>query len=531
MKILLKNGTVYDGTGGAPFTGDVLFEADKILDVGKNLEAADATVLDMTGKNIAPGFIDAHSHNDWFAVKQEPIPYFEPFVRQGITGFITGNCGLSINGCPAENPNKDKVGAGLFHNRGLTGYYPDAKSLLDAIDKNSPANIAVGVGHCSVRTAVAGYENRPLTPAETQTMLAAIDQDLKDGACLASLGMMYEPGLYAPVEELREIAKLCEKHNKPLTVHARALSSVSMAYPNPLGRAHNLLALEELHEMAKGLMLKLHYSHVIFVGANSFDTETEVVELFEQMKKEGIDVMFDVYAETLGVSVITVIAPAWWLAMTAEQKKKKWNRFKFKLMATVSKKLLGFRFADMQIAYLGKGNEQFEGKTVADIAKELDMSELDAYIYLCDLSDNKGRINMGAYSTPEIISRLAKNPMALYMTDAWIEEEGVQNPAAYDCFPKFLQLAQSGKGDTLEGAVRKMSGAVADRFQLKDRGYLKPGCYADITVFDDEKIRAGKPDQFKAFGISDVFINGKHVLHEEELNEALFRNAGKAMRV
>lgn len=531
MKTLLKNGKIYDGSGKAAYLGDVLFDGEKIIEVASSISCEDATVIDLEGLSVAPGFIDAHSHNDWFAVKKNPIPYFEPFVRQGITTFVAGNCGLSISGCPETSPHKDKVGAGLFHNRDLTGYFGSIKEFFDEVDKNSPANIAAGVGHCSARTAIAGYENRDLTETEMKTMLDIIDKDLSDGACLASLGMMYEPGLYAKPKELREVAKLCEKHNKPLTVHARALSAVSMAYPNPLGRAHNLLALDELYDMAKGLKLKLHYSHVIFVGKNSFKTEKEVVEIFDRMKADGIDIMFDMYSETLGVSVITVIAPAWWLAMTQEQKKKGINKLKFKAMATISKKLLGFDFADMTIAYLGEGNEKFEGKNVAQIAKELGMSELDAYIYLCDISNNKGRINMGQYSTPEIISRLSKNPLALYMTDAWIEENGIQNPATYDCFPKFLHLSLNGKGDSVEQTVRKMSGAVADRFMLPSRGYLKSGCFADITVFDESELKVTLPDQFKPFGIKEVFINGKHVLSGNTLDETLFRTAGKAIRV
>lgn len=532
MRTLLKNGKIYDGTGAPAYVGDVLFENEKIIGVGKGLQADGAVVVDMTGKSIAPGFIDAHSHNDWFAVKKNPIPYFEPFVRQGIASFVTGNCGLSINGCDEKSPHKDKVGAGLFHNKDLIGYFGGVKEFFDAVDKNSPANIAAGIGHCSARAALAGYENRELTKDEMDKMLSVIDKELSDGACLASLGLMYEPGIYAPKSELREVAKLCEKHNKPMTVHARALSAVSMAYPpNPFGRAHNLIALDELREITKGLKMKFHYSHIIFVGKNSFKTESEVVEILEEMKAEGMDVMFDIYSELLGVSVITVIAPAWYLGMSKEEKNKFSNKLKFKLLASVSKLMLGFSFDGMMIAYLGEGNEKFEGKSVAEAAKELGMSELDTYMYLCDLSENKGRVNMGPYSTPEIVSKLSKHPLGLYMTDAWIEENGIQNPATYDCFPKFLHLSLNGKGDTMESSVRKMTGATADRFMLPNRGYLKEGYFADITVFDEAELKNTAPDQYKAFGIKDVFINGKHVLHEDVLDEEKFRYAGKAIRV
>jgi len=117
------------------------------------------------------------------------------------------------------------------------------------------------------------------------------------------------------------------------------------------------------------------------------------------------------------------------------------------------------------------------------------------------------------------------------MTDAWVEAKGVQNPAIYDCFPKFLQDSLNGHGDTIEMTVRKMTGKAADRFMLKDRGYLKEGCYADITVFDEEELKTSECDKTKSFGIRKVFINGKKVLDEDKLDEGLLKTSGRAMRV
>ncbi|HQQ41274.1 MAG TPA: D-aminoacylase, partial [Clostridia bacterium] len=123
MKVLLKNCRVYDGTGTDAFNGDILIQDDRILDVWSQIKAEDAEVIDLGGKSVSPGFIDAHSHNDWFAAKREANRYFEPFVRQGITSFITGNCGLSMTGFAPDSLNKDKIGAGLFHMTDLTGEY------------------------------------------------------------------------------------------------------------------------------------------------------------------------------------------------------------------------------------------------------------------------------------------------------------------------------------------------------------------------------------------------------------------------
>jgi N-acyl-D-amino-acid deacylase len=147
------------------------------------------------------------------------------------------------------------------------------------------------------------------------------------------------------------------------------------------------------------------------------------------------------------------------------------------------------------------------------------------------MSDFKGRVNMGPYSTPEIVSELSKDDRCLYMTDAWVEDHGIQNPAIYDCFPKFLKFSLCGSGDTMPNTVRKMSGAVADRFSLKDRGLIKPGFYADLTVFDETRLRNSQPDQEQSFGIEMVYINGIKVLDGDVLDKEAIKRSGRAIRV
>ena len=167
---------------------------------------------------------------------------------------------------------------------------------------------------------------------------------------------------------------------------------------------------------------------------------------------------------------------------------------------------------------------------MAQIAKEMGKSCLDAYLDLCEMSDFKGRINMGPYSTPEIVSELSKDDRCLYMTDAWVEDHGVQNPAIYACFPKFLKYSLCGTGDTMPNTIRKMTSAVAERFSIRERGMIKRGYYADITVFDENKLRDGNPDQEQSFGIEKVYINGIKVLDGDILDTEAIRHSGRAMR-
>ena len=526
---LFRDALIYDGTGAEPFKGDILVETDRIIRVDAQIQPETGwEIIDLNGLSVSPGFIDAHSHNDWFAIKNNPREYFEPFIRQGITSFITGNCGLSSIGFESDSQHIDKVGGGLFSYTDTTGKYPTVSEFFSAIDRNTPCNIAVLAGHCTARTSVAGYENRPLSESERKEMLEIMENALKEGACGLSLGLMYEPGIYAGIEELKDVARLCEKYDRPMTVHPRACSAVSMTYPL-LGRPHLLRALDELVEIATGTRMKLHYSHAIFVGRRSFRCKDELMAILHGLRDKGIDIGFDIYSELLGVSVITVVLPAWYQALSPSEKRHWFNKLKLSILIRATIILLGFGWDDIQIAYMGPGYEKYEGKSVAQIAKEMGKSCLDAYLDLCEMSDFKGRVNMGPYSTPEIVSELSKDDRCLYMTDAWVEDHGIQNPAIYDCFPKFLKFSLCGTGDTMPDTIRKMTGAVAERFSIKDRGQIKPGFYADLTVFDETKLRNGQPDQGKSFGIEKVYINGIKVLDGEHLDSEAIKTSGRAM--
>ena len=394
-----------------------------------------------------------------------------------------------------------------------------------------PCNLLELAGHCSARAAAGGNENRRLTDTEEKAMLDILEKALQQGAAGLSLGLMYEPGLYADVEELKKVAALCLKYNKPLTVHPRAESKVSMAYPQLFGRSHLLRAFDELVEIAKGTPLKLQYSHAIFVGRSSFQDKNELLRLMEELRAGGTDVMFDIYNECLGVSVITVILPSWYQGMSPAERNKPLNRLKLAALVKASSTLLGFGFRDIVVAYIGPGYEHYEGKSVHQIAREEGLSDLQAYLKLCQLSDFRGRVNMGPYSTPEIIRDFERNEHCLYMTDAWVEPHGVQNPALYDCYPKFLRDALLGTGDTLPNTIRRMTGAIADRYGIPQRGYLREGYYADLTVFDEDALKAGVPDQEKPFGIEKVFINGRLVLDGDTLDREALKSAGRAIRI
>ncbi len=525
---LLRGGTLYDGTGGAPFQADLLMESGRIAALGKDLPVPpDARVLDCQGLIITPGIMDAHSHNEFFM--GDGAAFFEPFALQGVTTQVGGNCGFSPFGYEKGTPHQSLVGGGLFHVNGKG----DASSFEGFAQANpaAPLNLATLVGHGTLRIGLSGYENRPLTKEELSKLCAKADACMAQGAFGASLGLMYEPGRYAPFEELKALAQVVKDHGKVLTIHARACSAVSTSYGLPFGGPpHNLRALQEAIDLCQQTGVKLQFSHLIFVGRRSFGTVDRCMKMMDEVRGKGYSFLFDMYACTFGASVITVVLPTWYLPLSLEKKRSAAVRARLALEIGVTKKLLGFDFSDITIAYISPEHRAYEGKTVSQIAKEEGVSDLDAYLKLVDLSQGHGRVLMDRYYTQEIIERLAQHPGVLYMTDAWVEQSGVQNAAAYGTFPRFLQLARDKKIDPLPVAIRKMTGATADRFGLKERGYLKEGYAADVSCFDLDRLEGNvlRPEPPK--GVVHVFVNGVPVVEGGKATGRLNENPGVLLK-
>lgn len=534
MKTLLKNGIIVDGSGQTAFPGSIVLEDGKILSVlrGQAPDGLEGETVDCSGLTIAPGFIDAHSHNDWYAARSNPLPYFTPFVEQGITTQVTGNCGFSPFGYKLGTQFKHLLGSGLFEvgDAADEAFHTFSGWQAEA-NMRSPLNLVPLQGHGSIRIGLCGYENRPLTADEMKLHDEKLEESLSAGAFGLSYGLMYEPDRYATQQELYAAARQVKQHGKTLSVHARACSAASTSYSPPFGgRAHNLRALDEMLLLARETGVKLQYSHLIFVGEASWKTVEESLALIDRARADGVDVQYDLYAMTFGVSVITVVLPSWYLSLPESKKRSPAVRARLALEIGVTKRVLGFGFSDMQVAWLGEGYDALCGKRVPEIAKLWNVSELEAYLRLVDISNGKGRINMYRYYSEPIIFELMRHEPSLFMTDSWIEEKGVQNAAAYSSFPRFLQWAREKKsGLTLEQTVRKMTGAVADRFLIKERGYLREGYAADITVFDFARIAAQNDLPQEPEGIKYVFINGRQVLHNGTADPSRLAGAGAVL--
>ena len=511
MKILFKGGYVIDGSGAPGFKGDVLVDGERIAAVGANLDVQADKTVDCTGLTVAPGFIDAHSHNDFFYDYDDAEKYYEPFVRQGITTQVTGNCGFSPFGVAADSRFKDKVGGGLFRAKKPGSF----REFVSAAEGRLFVNVVPLVGHGTTRISISGYDPTPLTKEQIAQEMRLVDEAMENGAFGGSFGFMYEPGIYAKHDELVEFAKRIAKYDGILTVHPRACSKVALGYPL-LSKPHIELALDEVVGIMKESGVRTEYSHLIFVGETSWKSLDPMLEKFHRLNREGCSIAYDNYSFTYGASVITVVLPPWYMALPKEDRKKPFNMFKLKLMTNITKIALGIDFCDFTVAYISAdpAHKKYEGKTVSECAREEGLSDFDMYIKLVDLSNGQGRLYLGKYYNDEIINRLMTDDLSVFMTDAWVEAAGTQNGAAYQGFPYFLKRAKEGN-IPLESVIHKMTGKTADRFCIKERGTLKAGNYADVTVFDYDgiKVDPSVPD-FTPVGIKHVYVNGEAAVED-----------------
>lgn len=506
MKILYKGGLVYDGTGSAPQKGDILTENDRIIALGDLAEAEADRVIDCAGLCVAPGFIDAHSHNDFFYDYDDAESYFAPFLRQGITTQITGNCGFSPFGVDPASPHASLTGAGLFKAKrpgSFRAFCENAKGKLFV-------NMVPLIGHGTARIAVSGLDPKPMDEAGIAKMRQAVAEAMENGAFGGSFGFMYEPGMYSKTDELVAFAQEIAKYDGIVTVHPRANSAVALGY-SLLKRNHIEIALDEVIDIMERSKCRMEYSHLIFVGTSSWKCIDPMLKKFYDYRAKGYEIAYDNYSMTYGASVITVICPPWYMALTDKQKRSAFNRLKLRTVINVTRKLLGLDYKDITIAYINDDPKYnaYEGRNVAEIAKAEGKDCLDLYLELIDASKGAGSVYLDKYYNDQLIRRLMEDELSIFMTDAWLEPKGVQNGAAFQGFPNFLLKAQQ-YGIPMEKVIHKMTGKTAQRFGIRERGTLQVGNYADITVFDPEGLKVFPEEPGRsAEGIRYVAVNGQ----------------------
>jgi N-acyl-D-aspartate/D-glutamate deacylase len=520
----LAGGTVVDGSGGPARRADVALAGGRIAALGdlSGLEAA--RVLDCTGRVVAPGFIDIHSHADWLLPGAEHGALVEPFVRQGMTTVVTGNCGFSPAPVSELSREAARGASRLLHDGSLDPRWETMAAFLDALAGLGVAlNVCPLVGHGSVRSAVTGaLEPRVPRPDELRTMERLVDEALDAGCAGVSTGLGYAPGIFAGEEELVAFAALAARRGKLFTSHLRAYSWVSGVYSHdPRQEPHNLAALREILRVARAARVRLQVSHLIFVGRHTWPHHREALGLIDEARASGVDVAFDAFPYTAGNTTCAVIFPAALLPRLEEVLRDPAQLAGLARFAETAFAALGFGLADIQLMHCDVPEwNHLDGLRVPEAARALGMEPFEFYARLTVASRRNARVLNHTYSgdrgDEEALRAVLAHPLCTVETDTILTRDGHQNPASFGTFPRVLAGYVREGLFSLEEAVRRMTGAAAERLDLRDRGFVRRGQAADLVVFDPARLadRATfeRPD-LPPEGIDDVFVNGRPVLH------------------
>jgi len=530
---LLKNGLIVDGSGAEPFHGTLLMRNGKIDAISRAEISADANEIDCSGRVISPGWIDTHSHMDWFL--RNPDPAFHlPFPGQGITTFVGGMCGYGIAGYRQNSPYRKEITNNLFYG-GATGTIREKLSdYYDDLEQDGIyCNTVNFIGHGTTRASLRGFRPGELDPAETEEMLSLVDEAIDHGARGVSFGLTYEPGIFTSNREIETIAELLAKRGKMMTVHGRAYSALAPTYPLvPFGRPHNLRAIDDMVLIAKKTGVKMNYSHLIFAGTKTWKTVDRALELFERAREAGIDLMTEIFAQTGGPTQINSLFPDWFLAKGKPAYRNGAAIARLRVEIKLITRLLGFGFDNVVLTFGDHPDlNPFNGMTIRQMADQKRVDPFFALLEISEKSEGRARIFNTNYLNEAILEKLLPHPAVLFMTDAWYEPEGIQNPALYGTFPGILAMIRDRKLLPMEEAIRKMTGAAAERYAIPKRGLLKEGYHADVTVFDYEKLKDNTTIHnpiASPSGIEHVFVNGGHLNDRGTLDRSM--KAGMVIR-
>jgi len=515
--LVIRGGKLVDGTGNPWFEGDVAIQGGRIAALGSLGKAEAARVIDAAGLVVAPGFIDLHSHSDAELLVN---PRAESKIRQGVTTEVIGNCGFSL--APLGPLGKERVQAELA-GYGLSLTWETMAGYLETVEKQGVAlNVAALIGHGTVRRSVMGYERRRPTAAELEAMKALVDQAMSDGAFGLTTGLIYPPGSFSETEELIELSRVVAKRGGFYASHLR-------------DEGDRLLeSVAEALEIGRKGGLPVQLSHHKAVGQANWGKVKESLRMIDEARASGLDVTADQYPYIATATGLSSIIPDWAqeggakkvlerlqhpetrrrLAAEVEAvqvKKGGWDKILIPSVKTEKNRL----FIGLDLAEIARRRQQAPVEAAFDLLIE---EELEVGMIRFGMSEEDVRLVM---SHPAVAIGSDGSALAPYGRLG----QGKPHPRNYGTFPRVLGKYVREEGVLrLEEAVRKMTSLPARRLRLWDRGLLRPGFWADITIFDPvtvaERATFTDPHQYPA-GIPYVLVNGQVVIEAGEHTGAL----------
>jgi N-acyl-D-amino-acid deacylase len=526
--LVVRDGTVIDGTGRPRFRADVGIRDGRIAAVAVGERLTGRQTLDADGLVVAPGFIDVHSHSDWILPLPDHDQILAPLLLQGITTLVTGQCGFSpAPVTPESAPLLDDFSE-MMRERDFPYRWRSLAEFLDALEGTGLLlNVATLVGHGSLRYAAMGARADSSTPPTEADMDALRDltrEALRQGAFGLSAGLAYAPGVFAGNDELLALLQVVAEAGGVFTVHGRAYSWVSPFYkPMIGGTAHNVRSTRELLALAQEAGVRLELSHLIFVGRRTWRTHRTVLRDVERAAADGVDVAFDAFPYTVGNSTVKVVMPDWFLEGFAENVGDPRALRRLKREIDLLRWALGLGFRDITLLWGGVPElVALEGLDFAAIARRLGLPEFESYMHVTRLSAGKARILLGTYSGDgegdRPLRAVLSHPLCAFMTDTILTQRGRHNPASFGTFPRLLGRYSRDLGlFSLEEAVRRMTSFPAQRMRLPDVGRIAEGVWADLVLFDPATVAdhttLDRPDA-PPMGIRAVLLAGQVVARD-----------------
>lgn len=525
MKILIKDGLIVDGSSGKPFTGDILIKDDRIVKIG-NIEEKVDKVIEARGRVISPGFIDTHSHSDLAILVN---PYNEIKIRQGITTEILGQDGISMAPLPKKYIKEWRKINSDFNGDSdeINWQYETTENYLNMmVETGVGLNQAYLVPHGNIRLEAIGLENKKADEKELEIMRQITRREMEAGAIGISTGLIYTPCIYGSTEELIEICKIGAEFDGIFVVHQRSEADTIIE------------SMEEIIKIGRESGIKIHFSHFKVCGKNNWKYIDDAIELLEGAKREGIRVSFDQYPYAAGSTSLGVILPPWVHEGGTDKllERLEDSTIREKIIKDIKEGILGWDnfidFAGLDQIFVTslktEKNKHLLGKSLMEIGE---MKGIDPYNATFDLLYEEGNsVNMvNYYGLEEHVVKLLKRPEQNLCTDGMISEN--PHPRLYGSFPKVLgRYVREEKHISLEEAVYKMTKKPAETFKIADRGVIKEGNFADLVIFDQDRIiDKGTFLESKQYpeGIDYVIINGRLVIEDGQYKKIL---AGEVLK-
>lgn len=513
FSLLIKNATVIDGTGQPGQILDVAVQGDEIVNIAPKINSAAQSVIDAKGKVLTPGFVDLQNHSDSYWQLFDN-PQLHSLISQGYTTILVGNCGASL--APLLT-HEALFSLQKWHNlEGINVNWISYNEFLEELSKKRFAcNVASLVGYSTLRRAIVGDQIRGLQKQEFNALKTALSESLKAGAFGLSSGLSYAHEIIISELELVELAKIVKKSDGLFSVHLRSEGGEIIE------------ALDEALDIAKNTEVKLKISHLKVRNERNWDKFPEAVNLIDTAYHQGVQVHFDLYPYDTIWQPLYSYLPKWAIEGGRVIMLKHFADSAQKNKILMYLNNLGVKFSEIIVASTAN-KLNFTGKTIGQIAKNLECSVEQAVLYLIQYGGSEVLVFEKNLDMAQV-EELLLHPLSFIGTDgAGFSNKpaggGLVHPRSFGTAARFLNDVQKKGALPLEAAIQKLSGGPAKKIGLKKRAEIKIGNFADLVLLDPGKIKDKATYQnpyLLSEGIEYVFVNGKAAVADGKITGQL----------